>query len=235
MFGKTSNRKTAAKKKPAAKKKTAAKKKVAAKKKTVAKKKTAPKKRRTSSLTKEQIEHFRELLLEKRREIIGDVNSIESEALKKSRLDATGDLSSMPIHMADMGTDNFEQEFALDLMDSERRLLEEINAALARINTGEYGICSGTGKIIPKARLEAKPWAKYCIEYATMLEKGVVVEGEKLYDEDEDEDKGKGIEDALEDDEDEDIIDEAEERERALDILNYVNDDEGEDEEEEKL
>jgi RNA polymerase-binding protein DksA len=167
------------------------------------------------------------LLLEKRREIIGDVHSIENEALKKSRLEAAGDLSSMPIHMADMGTDNFEQEFALDLMDSERRLLEEINAALARINTGEYGICSGTGKTIARARLEANPWAKYCIKYATMLEKGLVIEGENLYEEDEDED----IEDALQDDEDEDIIDEAEERERALDILSYVN---GDDEEDEK-
>ncbi len=232
---KTSARKTAAKKKTTAKKKTVAKKKAttkkkpAAKKKTVAKKKTAPKKKRPHSLPKEQIEYFRQLLLEKRLEIIGDVHSIESEALKKSRLDATGDLSSMPIHMADMGTDNFEQEFALDLMDSERRLLEEINAALARINTGEYGICSGTGKLIPRARLEAKPWAKYCVEYATMLEKGLVIEGERLYDEDEDEDED--IKETLEDDDDEDIIDEAEERERALDILSYVN---GDDEEDEK-
>lgn len=210
---KTSARKTATKKKATTKKKPAAKKKIVAKKK------------RTSSLTKEQIEHFHQLLLEKRREIIGDVHSIESETLKKSRLDATGDLSSMPIHMADMGTDNFEQEFALDLMDSERRLLEEINAALARINTGEYGICSGTGKTIPRTRLEANPWAKYCVEYATMLEKGLVVEGERLYDEDED------VEETLEDDDDEDIIDEAEERERALDILSYVNGDDNEDEE----
>lgn len=199
-------------------------------KKTVAKKKTAPKKKRTHSLPKEQIEHFHQLLLKKRLEIIGDVHSIENEALKKSRLDATGDLSSMPIHMADMGTDNFEQEFALDLMDSERRLLEEIDAALARINTGEYGICAGTDKLIPRARLEAKPWAKYCVEYATMLEKGLVIEGERLYDEDEDEDEDEDIKETLEDD-DEDIIDEAEERERALDILSYVNGDNNEDEE----
>lgn len=225
---KTLTGKTAAKEKAATKKKVVTQKKAAAKK-------TAPKKKRTSSLTEKQIEHFRELLMEKRREIIGDVNYIENGTLKKSRLDDAGDLSSMPIHMADMGTDNFEQEFALDLMDSERRLLEEINAAIVRINTGEYGICSGTGKIIPKARLEAKPWAKYCVEYAAMLEKGLVFEGEKLYDEyedDDDEDEDEDIEDAFEDDEDEDIIDEAEERERALDILNYVNDDDDEDEEE---
>ena len=86
---------------------------------------------------------------------------MESEALRKSRLDAAGDLSSMPIHMADIGTDNFEQEFTLGLMDSERKMLAEINEAIGRIDNGTYGICEGTGKSIPKVRLRAKPWARY--------------------------------------------------------------------------
>ena len=60
-----------------------------------------------SRLTTADIEHFKQMLLEKRREILHNVNEIEDEALKKSRLDATGDLSSMPIHMADIGTDNY--------------------------------------------------------------------------------------------------------------------------------
>ena len=123
-------------------------------------------------------------MLEKRVEILGDVNSIESEALKKSRLDAAGDLSSMPIHMADVVTDNFEQEFALGLMDSERKIIVEINDALKRIVENHYGICEGTNKPISKARLEASPWARYCIEYAIMVEKGLIIEGEKVYDED---------------------------------------------------
>ncbi|MHC4457379.1 MAG: TraR/DksA family transcriptional regulator [Planctomycetota bacterium] len=125
------------------------------------------------------IEHFKQLLLEKRREIFNSVSQIENEALKKSRLDATGDLSSMPIHMADIGTDNYEQEFVLELMDSERKLLEEIDNALSRIEEGTYGICEATGKPIAKARLEAKPWAKYCVEYARMLEQGLVKEKEQ--------------------------------------------------------
>ncbi|MCF7955838.1 MAG: TraR/DksA family transcriptional regulator, partial [Phycisphaerae bacterium] len=124
---------------------------------------------------------------------------MEKEALNKSRLEAGGDLSSMPIHMADMGTDNFEQEFSLGLLDGERKLLQEINLALHRINDGVYGLCEGTGKEIPKARLEAVPWAKYCIEYATMVEKGQVIEGEKVYDDDVDDDYD---EDEVEDDED---------------------------------
>lgn len=195
---KTTEKKTAVKKASAKKiaakkstvKKTATKKKTTKAKKPIAKVKTAkitikPKKaRKVIPLTKEEIKYFLGLLLEKRVEILGDVNSIESEALKKSRLDAAGDLSSMPIHMADVGTDNFEQEFALGLMDSERKIIVEINDALKRIVENHYGICEGTNKPISKARLEASPWARYCIEYAIMVEKGLIIEGEKVYDED---------------------------------------------------
>ncbi len=129
-------------------------------------------------LSAADLEHYRQLLLQKRREILGNVSEIEGEALRKSRLDASGDLSSMPIHMADLGTDNFEQEFSLELMDSERRLLTEIEEALARINAGTYGICEGTGKPISKARLEAQPWARYSVEYAKMIEQGRVQESQ---------------------------------------------------------
>lgn len=104
-----------------------------------------------------------------------NVHEIGDEALKKSRLDASGDLSSMPIHMADLGSDNFEQEFALGLMDGEMRLLKEIDSALGRIDQESYGICEGTGGQIRKVRLEAKPWARYCVDYARKLEQGLIV------------------------------------------------------------
>ena len=128
------------------------------------------------SLSSTDLKHFKQILLEKRREILNNVNEIEDEALKKSRMDASGDLSSMPIHMADIGTDNYEQEFALGLMDSERKLLREIDEALGRIENKTYGICEGTGKLIRKARLEAQPWARHCVEYARMLELGLAQE-----------------------------------------------------------
>lgn len=135
--------------------------------------------RKKRGLVSADAKHFKELLLEKRREILRNVNEFEDEALKKSHLDATGDLSSMPIHMADLGTDNYEQEFALGLMDSERKLLREIDNALGRLEKKTYGICEGTGKPISKARLKAQPWAKYCVEHARMLEQGLVVEQEE--------------------------------------------------------
>jgi DnaK suppressor protein len=152
---------------------------VAKKRKKTARKKTSSARVRKSRLSAATIEHFRQMLLQKRREIISNVNEMEGEALKQSRLDASGDLSSMPIHMADIGTDNYEQEFALGLMDGERKLLREIDDALQRVEDKTYGICEGTGKPIPKARLEAQPWARYCVEYARMLEQGLVRETEE--------------------------------------------------------
>ena len=129
---------------------------------------------RKRSLKNNETEHYKKILLQKRAEILNNVNVIEDETLRKSRLDASGDLSSMPIHMADLGTDNYEQEFALGLMDSERKLLKEIDDALERIEQGIYGICEGTGKPIPKARLEAQPWARYCVDYARKIEQGLI-------------------------------------------------------------
>ncbi|UCC22999.1 MAG: TraR/DksA C4-type zinc finger protein [Planctomycetota bacterium] len=151
---------------------------MAQKRKKASKTKTGSTRSKANRLTAADIKHFKEMLLEKRQEILVNVGEMENEALKKSRLDASGDLSSMPIHMADLGTDNFEQEFALGLMDSERKLLKEIDDALQRIEKRTYGICEGTGKPIAKARLEAQPWARFCIEYARMLEQGLVTEQE---------------------------------------------------------
>jgi len=129
-------------------------------------------------LSAAEVEHFEQILLKKRKEIIGDVSEMEDEALKKQRLTASGDLSSMPIHMADLGTDNYEQEFSLGLMDGERKLLKEIDDAMGRIENGVYGICESTGKPIAKDRLEAKPWARYCVEYARMIENGLATKPE---------------------------------------------------------
>jgi DnaK suppressor protein len=152
---------------------------VAQKRKKTSREQVSSTRKKKRGLSAADAKHFRELLLEKRREILKNVNEFEDEALRKSRLDASGDLSSMPIHMADLGTDNYEQEFSLGLMDSERKLLREIDNALGRIENKTYGICQGTGKPISRARLEARPWARYCVEYARLLEKGLAEEQEE--------------------------------------------------------
>jgi DnaK suppressor protein len=128
-------------------------------------------KKNQAGISPKELEHFRDLLLAKRRELVGDMSSMEREALRST----TGsNLSNLPIHMADMGTDNYEQEFTLGLVEKDRVLLREINVALAKIQDGSYGICEGTGKPIGKARLEAKPWARFSIEYTRKMENGMV-------------------------------------------------------------
>jgi DnaK suppressor protein len=127
-----------------------------------------------SPLSTKQLAGFRKMLREKRRSLVGDMSGIESEALHRNRQDIGGDLSNLPTHMADIGTDNYEQEFTLGLLESERELLEQIDEALQRIENKTYGICPGTGKPIGLARLRACPWARYCIDYARQLEKGLV-------------------------------------------------------------
>jgi len=115
-------------------------------------------------LTAREVEQFRQLLLEKRRQLMGDVGGLQKEALNSNR-DASGNLSNMPIHMADVGSDHYEQELTLGLIEGEKALLGEINQALERIEKGTYGICQATGQPINKARLNATPWTKYSYEY----------------------------------------------------------------------
>jgi len=122
-------------------------------------------------LSDQDLEFFFQLLLEKRRELVGDVDHMHDEAMRNG---STGEISNMPIHMADIGTDNYEQEFMLGLIESERKMLRDIDRALAKIKDGTYGICEGTGEPIERARLEARPEARYCIEYARKIEQGMV-------------------------------------------------------------
>jgi RNA polymerase-binding transcription factor DksA len=94
-------------------------------------------------------------------------------ALRKTRSEASGDLSSMPIHMADIGSDAFEQEFTLTLMASEEGTLEQIEHALDRIRAKTYGTCEDCNGVIAKKRLEAIPFASLCIRCAEKQEQGI--------------------------------------------------------------
>jgi len=119
-----------------------------------------------------ELEQFRKLLLAKRRMLAGDVTGLEQAALQNSRQDASGDLSKMPLDMADVGSDNYEQEFTLSLIETEQATLQEIDEALERIENKTFGTCEGCGGRIPKARLKVRPHAKYCIECKRRQEQG---------------------------------------------------------------
>ena len=118
-------------------------------------------------LVAKELAEYRKILLEARVELIARVTGLEDDALRSSG----GNLSNMPLHMADIGTDTFDQDLAIGMAETERELLREIDEALDRITAKTYGVCQLTGKPIPKARLDAKPWAKYTIEAARQLEK----------------------------------------------------------------
>ena len=123
-----------------------------------------------SPLSTDELEHYRNLLLAKRRELLGDVNHMADEALGNTSSESGAEHCKMPLHLADIGTDQYEREFTLGLMKTERQTLEEIDEALARIREGTYGICLGTHKAIAKARLSVKPWARYSITYSRLIE-----------------------------------------------------------------
>lgn len=120
-----------------------------------------------SPFGKKELAHFRQILLQKRVELVRDVSSMESEALKGE----SGSLSSLPQHMAEQGSENYDQSLSLDLAAADRKLIKEIDAALLRIENGTYGVCELTGKPIKIERLEELPWARYSIEAARDLER----------------------------------------------------------------
>ena len=117
-------------------------------------------------MKKSDMNEYRDLLLTLRARLRGDVTQLADEALKRNRQDASGDLSTMPIHMADIGSDNFEQDFTLTLLESEEETLQKIDVALTRIAEGTYGSCESCGEAIPKARLQAIPYAMRCVTCA---------------------------------------------------------------------
>jgi DnaK suppressor protein len=121
-------------------------------------------------MKKAEIKVYKERLLDLRARLRGDVHAMADAALKKTRSEASGDLSYMPIHMADMGTDNFDQEFTLNLMETEEDTLASVEAALERIEEGAFGNCVECEGRIPKTRLNALPYTPYCVKCASKLE-----------------------------------------------------------------
>lgn len=119
-----------------------------------------------SPLPDKQLEEFRIILTEKRDQLVGDVSSMEREALGGDG----GSLSRLPQHMADQGTDTYDQSLNLDLAASQRSIVKEIDAALARIVAKTFGVCELLGKPIGIDRLRNAPWTRYCIDAARMLE-----------------------------------------------------------------
>ena len=123
-----------------------------------------------SALKSDELNDYRTTLLNLRSRLRGDLDQMTDEALKLNQPHASGNLSNVPLHMADVGTENFDQEFTLGLIENEQAIVEEINEALDRLQRGTFGKCEECGGVIAKPRLQALPYAKYCIECARKLE-----------------------------------------------------------------
>ncbi len=115
---------------------------------------------------------YRQRLEDLRSRLRGDVDAMAGAALGNSGDEPAGHASTMPVHMADIGSDAFEQEFTLSLMASEEDTLELVDRALERIRSKTYGTCEECEGVIAKKRLEALPYASTCIRCAEKLEEG---------------------------------------------------------------
>lgn len=108
-------------------------------------------------------ERYRQILLDLRDQLVRQMNGLAKESAEQ--------LPGYSMHMADSGTDNFDRDFALSLLSSDQDAIYEIDEALKRIERGSYGVCELTGKPIPKARLDAIPWARFTVEAQAQLER----------------------------------------------------------------
>ncbi len=121
-------------------------------------------------ITKAETNSYRHRLRSLLSRLDRDRSVLMEEALRGTGGEASGGLSDVPVHMADLGTDAYEEEITLGLVESEEQLLSEIDAALVRLDEGTFGQCEACRQKISKARLQALPYARHCIRCAQNLE-----------------------------------------------------------------
>lgn len=139
----------------------------------------APKRMGTSGdiFSEEELTTFRNMLNEEKRKILAKARLATASgniALEKDEMYDEVDLASATV----------EQNLTLRLLDRDRKLLAEIDHAIDKIDTGDYGFCEGTGEIIPKRRLELRPWTRHSVKYKEQLER-MKKSGRGVADEDE--------------------------------------------------
>ncbi len=125
-----------------------------------------------NALKTQDLANYRRILITLRARLRGDLDRMTDEALRRESGAGGGSHSTMPLHMADLGTENYDQEFTLGLIENEQVTLELIQEALERMEQGKYGQCAECGTSIARPRLQAIPYARHCIRCARMLEGG---------------------------------------------------------------
>jgi RNA polymerase-binding transcription factor DksA len=123
-----------------------------------------------NEMTKRELETYRQRLLDLGKGLQSKVSDLGREALRKAGGEESGNLSNTPVHLADLASDNFEQEVTISLLETEEQRLEEIAAALERIQTGVFGRCEECQQEISEERLRAIPYTRLCIDCANREE-----------------------------------------------------------------
>lgn len=118
---------------------------------------------RPKGFSKPELEHFRSIILEKRKEILEELETLKSSMMDSTTGEYTSESSSYSLHM-EQGTDTMEREKTFLFASREGKFLNYLDDALKRIDKGDYGYCNDCGKLIDKERLEAVPHAQLCVE-----------------------------------------------------------------------
>ena len=113
-----------------------------------------------------ELEGFRQQLYHLGRRLKGNVSALSGEALRRVGGDHSGNLSDVPVHPADLGSDAFDQEVAISLLENQDLQLEEVAAALLRWEEGRFGLCENCQQEIGRERLLAIPYTRFCIDCA---------------------------------------------------------------------
>jgi RNA polymerase-binding protein DksA len=113
---------------------------------------------------KKEVESFRQMLLELRRRLAEHISQMQSDALREPNANVS-ELSDMPLeHLADRGTDNYARDMIISILQNSDAELCDIDAALAKIDEGDYGTCEACEESISRDRLQALPFARLCID-----------------------------------------------------------------------
>jgi RNA polymerase-binding protein DksA len=118
-----------------------------------------------TKLTKQEINDLRKRLLDELAELQDQLDTIEEDSFATTQSELSGDVG-IDDELADAGTATFEREKDLSIENNVRDLIQKIDRALGRIDSGTYGLCSRCGRPIEKARMRALPYADLCIKDA---------------------------------------------------------------------
>ena len=121
---------------------------------------------RAAKLPKKELEKYRRLLVDKKTSLVSEL------AKTKNAEEETTEESTQDI--ADKAVSSYTRGFLYSLNDTERNTIQQINAALARIEDGTFGFCLNCGNAMAEKRLTAIPWSRHCVDCQELAEKGLL-------------------------------------------------------------